>query len=232
MAWVWEHSLTSGSERLVLLALADNANDQGFCWPSLETIAKKANISRRYVISIIKKLEKRGDIIVERRRETSKKNKSNVYQVVMYVSLPVVIPSSPIIEGSSDPQFTTVVIPSSPEPSLTIINTKFQQKEIVGILAEVTGIDYHIKSNVGRLAKRGKEILEAGYTPEQVRICFGPHGWWYKNDWRGKKNQRPRPEDITGLIKQAVEESYLVKREGEVVQMILPGGAITEVVKT
>lgn len=33
--------------KLILLALADNANDAGFCWPSQETIGRKASISTR-----------------------------------------------------------------------------------------------------------------------------------------------------------------------------------------
>lgn len=36
----------SGKKRLVLLALADSANDDGYCWPKRETIGAKAGISR------------------------------------------------------------------------------------------------------------------------------------------------------------------------------------------
>jgi hypothetical protein len=33
--------------KLVLVALADNANDTGYCWPNQETVAAKASISER-----------------------------------------------------------------------------------------------------------------------------------------------------------------------------------------
>ncbi|MEM6782222.1 MAG: helix-turn-helix domain-containing protein [Bacteroidota bacterium] len=35
------------SERLMLLALADNANDQGVCWPSVTTLSRKCAVATR-----------------------------------------------------------------------------------------------------------------------------------------------------------------------------------------
>ena len=113
MSWVWKHSKTKGSERLVLLALADNANDNGVCWPSIATIARKANLERRYVISILKNLESVGRIQIERRR-MGKLNKSNLYTVVMRDTLP----SVPEITTGSDTEDTRVVMPATPEPSI------------------------------------------------------------------------------------------------------------------
>lgn len=42
---VLQKSRTKKNARLVLLALADNASDEGYCYPKIETIAKKANVS-------------------------------------------------------------------------------------------------------------------------------------------------------------------------------------------
>ncbi len=55
MKWVWANSPTSGNERLVLLALADacSRDDGTGCWPSVATIARKANISDRTVCRVI-----------------------------------------------------------------------------------------------------------------------------------------------------------------------------------
>jgi Helix-turn-helix domain len=41
----------------VLVSLADNANDDGFCWPSIDTISERTCASRRAVIEAIKALE-------------------------------------------------------------------------------------------------------------------------------------------------------------------------------
>lgn len=128
---VWSSSTTKGSKRLVLLALADIANDQGIAWPSLSTLATKCNLDRRYVINIIASLEESGFISKQVRRATEMKNYSNVYKinlekVVNDNTLPdkkVVNRSSPGSEQedttSSEQEFTRVVNRSSPEPSLT-----------------------------------------------------------------------------------------------------------------
>lgn len=58
MTQVWALDLPS-SEKFVLLALADNANDEGECWPSIQTIARKTNLSERTVQRAIIDLEER-----------------------------------------------------------------------------------------------------------------------------------------------------------------------------
>ena len=41
MTWVGDHSPVGGNERLVLLAIADCANDEGGdAWPSIATLAR------------------------------------------------------------------------------------------------------------------------------------------------------------------------------------------------
>ena len=51
MAWVLEHeATTTGTDRLVLLALANHANDNGEAWPSIDTIAREAGVQRRQTV--------------------------------------------------------------------------------------------------------------------------------------------------------------------------------------
>ena len=45
MTQVWERSQHKGSELLLMLAIADNANDQGVAYPSKKTLAKKTRLS-------------------------------------------------------------------------------------------------------------------------------------------------------------------------------------------
>lgn len=44
------------TDKLVLLALADNANDEGLCWPSIRTICKKTCLSERGVQASLQRL--------------------------------------------------------------------------------------------------------------------------------------------------------------------------------
>lgn len=62
---VWEHSKAHGSGLLVLLAIADFANDSGAAWPSIETIAKKARTGVRRTQDLLKELVRIGELTVD-----------------------------------------------------------------------------------------------------------------------------------------------------------------------
>lgn len=61
----------SGSELLVLVSLAEWADADGRCWPSHDSIAKRARVSRRQVIRLIRSLADRGLIEITERRQYS-----------------------------------------------------------------------------------------------------------------------------------------------------------------
>lgn len=56
MTWVWANSPYSGERLLLHLALADFANDDGVCFPSHGTLAKKARCSTGWVAQTIKQM--------------------------------------------------------------------------------------------------------------------------------------------------------------------------------
>lgn len=62
MSEVWNASCRTHTAKLVLLALADNANDSGWCWPSITHLATKCSLSRRGVIDQVKALEVDGHL--------------------------------------------------------------------------------------------------------------------------------------------------------------------------
>lgn len=63
ISWVLKHSGATGSERLVLIALADKSEDDGSnCFPSVATLAQESRCSRRTVQSSLRKLEAAGRI--------------------------------------------------------------------------------------------------------------------------------------------------------------------------
>jgi hypothetical protein len=66
MTEVWESSSAKGGARLVLLALADFANDQGYCYPSICTLAVKSALSERNVQVILRDLERCGEVVTVR----------------------------------------------------------------------------------------------------------------------------------------------------------------------
>ncbi len=68
--------------KLVLIKLADNASDQGECWPSYQHVADQCEIDRSTVRKHIKQLEAQGLLRIEN-REGPKGNSTNLYHLTL-----------------------------------------------------------------------------------------------------------------------------------------------------
>ncbi|MCE0853962.1 helix-turn-helix domain-containing protein [Pseudomonas asiatica] len=68
--------------KLVLIKLADNANDMGECWPSYQHVADQCEIARSTVKSHIRELEKAGLVRREYRRK-GELNQSNLFHLTL-----------------------------------------------------------------------------------------------------------------------------------------------------
>lgn len=84
MAVVLHHSAASGSDKLVLLGIANHDGDGG-AWPSVGTLARYANCSERAVRYSLKRLVASGELEVERQAggnaSTRPDRKPNRYRV-------------------------------------------------------------------------------------------------------------------------------------------------------
>ena len=76
--WGWGIQLNP-IQKLVLMALADYADDNGYCWPSNKSIAKRCCISSRTVQRRIRELVEKDLLIVEHRERDNKATSSNGY---------------------------------------------------------------------------------------------------------------------------------------------------------
>lgn len=65
MAKVWEHSQHGGTDLLMLLAIADFADDQGNAYPSVPTLAEKCRMKPRNAQVILGSLRKSGELQVK-----------------------------------------------------------------------------------------------------------------------------------------------------------------------
>lgn len=66
MKLVWEESKAKGNALLLLVKLADNANDEGYAYPGTKYLMKHTKItSRETLYSNLLKLEAAGEIIIE-----------------------------------------------------------------------------------------------------------------------------------------------------------------------
>lgn len=80
----FEARVGSPLRKLILIKLADQANDEGVCWPSYETIAHHCEAGRRSVIAHIQQLEKDGFLRIERVYDENRgQNKSDRYHLTI-----------------------------------------------------------------------------------------------------------------------------------------------------
>lgn len=124
MTHVWTHSKQKGAALLLLLAIADFANDDGEAWPAVETLAEKIRMSERYTHMLIKALVETGELAVDTQ---AGKHGCNLFLVQGVKPASPVKPIAPGVKPASEggeARFPKGVKPASPEPSLTIIEPK------------------------------------------------------------------------------------------------------------
>ena len=68
MTKVWDESTKKGSTLLLLLAIADHADDNGFCWPGIARLAHKIRMSPQSVMRKVQELERDGELAVVRQQ--------------------------------------------------------------------------------------------------------------------------------------------------------------------
>ncbi len=72
MTRVWKQSKQGGSQLLLLLAIADNANDGGFAWPGQKYLADKIRMNKKSIPRLTKKLQEAGELFIHNRAEAGK----------------------------------------------------------------------------------------------------------------------------------------------------------------
>ncbi len=182
--------LGSPLKKLVLLKLADNANDKGECWPSYGHIADQCEIGKSTVRKHVKELEDMGFLKVENRKGP-KGNTSNLYHIIAH-------PVSPDSIGCITREHTPV------SPDSTGISHIESVKETVNETVWPPYITKEIESEIKSLRKaakapltdRSKKMLikqldlaiQSGYTIDQCMDVWSISGWRsFEADWMKKK---------------------------------------------
>ena len=170
-AWVWELSFEVPSHKLVMLALADNTNADGFCFPFIKRISTYTGFTERNVQLIIKDLEKKGYLSREERFKKNKQQSSNCYQLHFEKDFPKienlstwVKPSSPMGEAQFTPTGEAQFIPPPPSKKAEKVN---KNKELTETQNEVAG---------------GHEFEDRDRSDAQ--LCMNPKGG--KPRWLGR----------------------------------------------
>lgn len=187
MAKVWDMKGLTATEKLILLVMADYANDNGVCWPSQGAIADKCDCSRQYVNQTIGKFEK-DNVLVKESRFKDNAQTSSLYRLtidgVNRVDRGV---STPVDRGVSAPVDTEPPLePPVKESSDEVVREVLTaQQQGFGSVCHVLGYDPKTltKSLSGMVAQTWGILNKAGYSPAQI-VRWYEEVW--KADWRYK----------------------------------------------
>lgn len=94
LSWAWLQSIEDPSAKLVLIKLADMANDDGTCWPSQSTLANHCGLNERSIRYKLSQLRDLGLLSIEQRHD-GKSRQSNIYHLASGKPLPVGLPANP-----------------------------------------------------------------------------------------------------------------------------------------
>jgi DNA-binding transcriptional regulator YhcF (GntR family) len=149
MSWVWKKSKATGTDKFVLLAIADNAWDDGSnAWPSINTISRKTGLSTRTVQRCIQNLHDLGEL-----NTIDRPGHSNLYRVVMS-------------EQDSKPVKKTAKNQSS---SLAVVEPKRDEVWDAVMLACGVNPSTINSQERGRHNRAVKALKESGATAEQIQ---------------------------------------------------------------
>jgi len=79
---IWDTIMDNPTTKLVALALADMASDEGICWPSMRSLQRRTGISETQVRSHIRILQAAGILEIEPRKAESGRQTSNLFRIL------------------------------------------------------------------------------------------------------------------------------------------------------
>ncbi|MFN7002204.1 MAG: helix-turn-helix domain-containing protein [Roseinatronobacter sp.] len=233
MSAVFESTDLAPTERLIMLALADHADDEGRCYPSIRRLCQRTGLSERAVQSNIKKLVDQGYI---RTVIGGGKGNANLYFVSANPAADA--PRTKCTPAADAPQTPQQMHPNpaadAPKPSRTTIEPSdlIPSAKPADILSEVSSpqaarsfVVFRSKikkplteTAARRIAKDLTKITSQGGDADDALGMAEERGWqaikpdWYfketSNDKRSGYSPRghksPAGEQLTGLAGAAV----------------------------
>lgn len=120
MNWAWSLKLRP-SVKFVLMALADAADDDGYCWPSIPTLARKTCLDDRSVQRILNRLKAEDLVQMQQRFRSDGSPTSNRYRLSLNASgdnLPPPLPAQrpDVVASLPPPSDTGVTLTTTEHP--------------------------------------------------------------------------------------------------------------------
>ena len=139
---VWQNSKQTGYAFILMLAIADIADDEGVAWPGIKRLAKKARVTERSVYRLISQLIADGELEVT---PGGGRRKTNLYKVLCLSEN----------KGQQNPDRKTglkTLTPESknPDSGVTKTLTPESQNPDSGVTRLITTRDLHVKDTSAR----------------------------------------------------------------------------------
>lgn len=178
MAWAWEQECPSANAKLVLLALADRADEDGECWPSRQWLHTKTGLHVESVKRALAALHKNDLLDREQHHAKTGSWSSNRYTLNLHRGSPVThatpdVTVSPWV--TSDPQVLSTKNTKKNPEALTDVSTSGAankpgraKDEIWDALIDLFG-DVETRSERGRRNAAAKQLRDVGAVPDDIR---------------------------------------------------------------
>lgn len=201
MTLAWKSDCASG-KKMVLLALCDNANDQGECYPSISMLATKCSMSERSVFNHISDLESAGIV-----RRENRIGRSTIYHIdpckfctpansaPLQQLHPTPANSAPIPLQILHPTPATVAPITIIEPSIEPSSNQIQKPDGVsdGVWQDFKSLRKDKKAKLTKTALTAivSEAAKAGWTVEAALSESCARGWTaFKASWVADKQNK------------------------------------------
>jgi hypothetical protein len=232
MSHVWASGPENSTEVLVLLALADFCNDDGECWPSMATIARKTRMSERGVQKVCARLCEGGWLTIS---HNSGRKGCNLFVINPRTTF-TPEPRSPRTTFAKPPNpVHPTPEPGSPEPSRTIKEPSEgnTSREIEAALSRFASPDaarsfiaYRRKirkaltiTAARRIATQLEKVLNGQGDPDDALGMAEEKGWqsvqadWYFN---AKTQRKPNGTTDRAQFDAAIRETAKRLTEGTI----------------
>lgn len=240
MAQVWDEATRlDGSELIVMLCLADHANDDGVCWPSTQRIADRCRVTKRHAIRLLARLERGGYIRTHKENGKATRYTLNVTGDIAMSPVQNVtgdipaqtgdiqgIPTGDIQVQTGDIQGATGDIAMSPEPSIEpslydppVLRTTIKTNGVADVFS-------CYETNIGPLTAYLSELIAqavddfgAVVVMDAIKTATTANvrKWAYVNGilerWRANGRSRPKGQPL-----HQPGEKFTVQFPGDVVE--------------
>lgn len=180
LTWAWDRECGNAQQKLVLLALADRADEDGVCWPSRKWLTRKTGMQLDAVKRALKALEKDGLF----RRERLRHEDGRLAQWRFQLGVPADVDDEPTMVHSStvEPRCTGAPTIDSQEEHVSPDGETADHgalvphgRDFVAFFVDevkrVTGSD-PIRISLARVGRESKRLLAEGVDANTISAAI------------------------------------------------------------